>query len=430
MAIMTLERRNGRRVSRAQPTVIDLFAGCGGLSLGLEEAGFQPVFVNELDEDAMATYLANRLKRFPALARFRAFDIHDITGNGNGRSGCLAGLSSELRQAYGDIDLVAGGPPCQGYSGIGHRRTFTGLAKAEIPSNHLYRDMAKFIRSVRPKMFLFENVKGLLFSRWRRDGDIGEIWRDVRQTFADIDGYDVRDAVVLAKDYGVPQNRPRVLIVGVRRDLGFNPRLDSPANGLLPNPAGLPPDPLDVLGDLLDETYEGKRATTEYPRKPTALTTWFRTDPETGHVAAAGDPLTEHEYSQHKANIVSKFRYMLDNNGAIREQDQTKKFAQRVMPERWGPQGPTMTTTTLPDDYVHFRQPRILTVREWARMQTFPDWYQFAGKRTTGGRRRAGDPVAGDWSREVPKYTQIGNAVPVWLARAIGTHLRTILSDA
>ena len=88
-----------------------------------------------------------------------------------------------------------------------------------------------------------------------------------------------------------------------------------------------------------------------------------------------------------------------------------------------------ITATSLPDDYVHYGQPRILTVREWARLQTFPDWYQFAGKRTTGGRRRAGDPDAGDWSRELPKYTQIGNAVPVWLARAVGRHLRALVSS-
>jgi DNA (cytosine-5)-methyltransferase 1 len=81
----------------------------------------------------------------------------------------------------------------------------------------------------------------------------------------------------------------------------------------------------------------------------------------------------------------------------------------------------------MPDDYVHFQQPRVLTVREWARLQTFPDWYVFAGKRTTGGRRRAGDPEAGQWTRDVPKYTQIGNAVPVELARAIGEHLKKLI---
>lgn len=105
----------------------------------------------------------------------------------------------------------------------------------------------------------------------------------------------------------------------------------------------------------------------------------------------------------------------------------TKKFAQRVLPARWGPTGPQITLASLPDDYVHYRRPRVLSVREWARLQTFPDWYEFKGRRTTGGRRRAGDPSVGDWSRDVPKYTQIGNAVPVALAQAVGRHIAALL---
>ena len=83
----------------------------------------------------------------------------------------------------------------------------------------------------------------------------------------------------------------------------------------------------------------------------------------------------------------------------------------------------------MPDDYVHWLQPRTLTVREWARLQTFPDWYQFKGKRTTGGIRRAGNPRESIHFREVPKYTQIGNAVPVQLATILGDHFKNILND-
>jgi DNA (cytosine-5)-methyltransferase 1 len=81
----------------------------------------------------------------------------------------------------------------------------------------------------------------------------------------------------------------------------------------------------------------------------------------------------------------------------------------------------------LPDDFVHFSQARTLTVREWARLQTFPDWYEFAGKRTTGGIRRAGNPRENIFDREVPKYTQIGNAVPPRLGREVGMHILSIL---
>jgi DNA (cytosine-5)-methyltransferase 1 len=129
----------------------------------------------------------------------------------------------------------------------------------------------------------------------------------------------------------------------------------------------------------------------------------------------------------HAPRILEKFIYMLKNDGEIPPHLKTKKFAQRVLPKRWGKDGPSITATSLPDDYVHFSQPRIPTVREWARLQCFPDWYQFEGRRTTGGLRRAGNPRAGLFEREVPKYTQIGNAVPVWLAREVGRHFLKLL---
>ena len=83
---------------------------------------------------------------------------------------------------------------------------------------------------------------------------------------------------------------------------------------------------------------------------------------------------------------------MIKNKGVIKDKFKTKKFAQRLIPKKWSESGPNITATSLPDDYVHFSQPRSFTVREWARFQTFPDWYQFTGPRTTGGLRRAGNP--------------------------------------
>ena len=120
---------------------------------------------------------------------------------------------------------------------------------------------------------------------------------------------------------------------------------------------------------------------------------------------------------------------MINNHGKIKKEMKTRKFAQRVLPKRWEKKGPSITTTSLPDDYVHFSQPRSLTVREWARLQTFPDWYIFKGKRTTGGIRRAGNPQKGIYDRELPQYTQIGNAVPVFLAYKIGKHFLKLIKE-
>ena len=98
----------------------------------------------------------------------------------------------------------------------------------------------------------------------------------------------------------------------------------------------------------------------------------------------------------------------------------SKKFSQKVLPATWKVTKPNFTVTSMPDDVLHYSLPRTLTVREWAGLQGFPDDYRFHGKRTTGGVRRAGNPKEGNFQRELPKYTQIGNAVPVQVAEKIG----------
>jgi len=439
--------------------MVDLFAGCGGLSLGMENAGFTPVFVNELNEHAMATYLANRHhlvgdKPFAQQENLRCNDAQELQGER------LEQMVSDLQEigltfdqppvlstgGGSNLDLLAGGPPCQGFSGLGHRRSYS-VDKKDLPSNQLYARMAQIIRRVRPRIFLFENVRGLLNSRWTREGD-ERIWPDVLAEFRRIPGYDVRWSLVLAKDYGVPQNRPRVLLVGVRKDIVeaseiLDPSIDSEDAvkcGFLPR--GEPsecPDLIDLLGDLVDPQAAkilkkgnypaGRFATTEYPKLPSTKEQEAMRVEAPAHEGRRGE-LTEQEYSRHAPRIVAKFAHMLANNGDIPSAAQTKKFSQRVLPRRWGNRGPSITATSMPDDYVHFSQPRILTVREWARLQLFPDWYRFEGKRTTGGIRRAGNPREGNFEREVPKYTQIGNAVPVGLAERVGKHFKRVLEDA
>jgi len=438
--------------------MVDMFAGCGGLSTGFEEAGFLPVFVNELNHDAMQTYLQNRHHSLGGLKFSINKDLHCNDAN-DLHSGRLEKLVSDLTNlpelklsfdnralhnsgAGSNLDVLAGGPPCQGFSGIGIRRSYD-VDKTDLPSNHLFVRMSQVIKRLRPRIFLFENVQGLLNAKWTRTGS-DKIFPDVLKEFRSITGYEVRYKLVKAKDYGVPQNRPRILLVGIRKDVldgcdWLEP--DADANdavlcGFLPKPTGGFPDLVDLLGDLIDPSVpnilhtgdfeKGPFITADYPSEPQnriqkalrAAPSWY---------ANKLVKLTEHEYSKHKPTIVAKFQHMLDNNGEIPEQYRTKKFSQRVLRARWGNTQPNITATSLADDYVHFSQPRSLTVREWARLQLFPDWYEFAGKRTTGGLRRAGNPQEGLFDREAPKYTQIGNAVPVGLAEAVGSHFRRIL---
>jgi DNA (cytosine-5)-methyltransferase 1 len=443
-------------------SMVDLFAGCGGLSQGFENAFFTPVFVNELNHDALSTYLKNRHHslgglHFSANEKLRENDAQVLQGKRLEEMVCDLGNIPEIDFRFDTIapsatgggstlDVLAGGPPCQGYSGIGIRRSYS-VDRKEIPSNQLYQRMAQIIGRLRPRIFLFENVRGLLNAKWTKEG--GEaIWPDVKAAFRAIPGYEVRWSLVYAKDYGVPQNRPRVLLVGVRKDIleacdFLIPNAcaeDAVKCGFLPAPTpGEYPDLCDLLGDLEDPEADqimrsgsfapGKFETRSYPHP--AKTKVQRTL----RAAPRWDPkmrvqLTEQEYSKHKPAVVQKFIHMLENNGEIPSQFQTKKFSQRVLRKRWGNHEPNITATSLADDYVHYSQPRVLTVREWARLQLFPDWYQFSGKRTTGGLRRAGNPQEGLFDREVPKYTQIGNAVPVGLAERVGLHFRSVLDEA
>ena len=421
--------------------MIDLFAGCGGLSLGFEMAGFHPLLFSEINLNAAQTYMLNR----PGMDTIPVGDIYSLTDDN------LRLLLEKWKlQGIDDIDIVCGGPPCQGYSGIGHRRTFK-LEKQEIPSNQLYQEMVRVINFIRPKSFLFENVKGLLSGRWSKDGRKGEIFKDVLAAFRSIPGYRVEWELVHARDYGVPQNRPRVLIAGYRGDVwrnyqepsfllqeeptpyGTRGELAGQAieKGFLPAKNGKPAPSLeDLLGDLIDPAFTTGGATTRYPAPATRpIQKWLRQNLD-GKIMSKGQKVTEQEYSNHTAKVVKKFTHMIANGGEIPKHMRTKKFAQRLLPRQWNGTGPNITAASLADDYVHFAQPRVPTVREWARIQTFPDRYQFVGPRTTGGRRRAGDPDAGIWDREVPKYTQIGNAVPVLLANAIAKHFLSVLTSS
>ena len=191
--------------------------------------------------------------------------------------------------------------------------------------------MMYLIDKLRPKMFLFENVRGLLSARWEKGGDKGEIWREIRQTYKKHLGknYQMGWHLVRAKEYGVPQNRPRVLLVGVRKDLNWTPLTNgldkegvllhdsvNRAGGLLPSPTLKPPSISDLLSDLVDPDYEsGQTSTDVYPlpasKNKSSVQRLLRTDKEGKKVFPKGHVLTEHEYSRHKDQVVAKFKYML-----------------------------------------------------------------------------------------------------------------------
>jgi len=420
-----------KKIKNKKFKFVDLFAGCGGLSLGLEIANFEPIFVNELNSDALETYLINRDVAYPLLrSKYSIRDIKELIADDGA---LLDKLIDGFKQDYKidikreELDLLVGGPPCQGFSGMGHRRSYS-VNKKQLPSNHLYQDMAYVISRLRPKIFLFENVRGLITARWSEKGVKGEIWKDVQAAFSSIPNYQVHPELIYAKNYGIPQNRPRVLIVGIRSDINFTIDKTKFADGFLPEPSNDYINLEDLLGDLVDDHYLNGGITAKYPKRAaTEPQKLFRFNPRSKKISPKNSSVSEHKYSNHGIKIRNKFIYMHSHSGKILNNMKTKKFSQRLLPAKWGKNGPTITITSMPDDYVHYLQPRTLTVREWARLQTFPDWYEFSGSRTTGGINRAGNPRMGLFERSVPKYTQIGNAVPVVLGTRIGEHFRSIL---
>ena len=402
---------------------IDLFAGSGGLSLGLEEAGFDLALYNELNPSAAKTFYVNRKEKIDTGKIKYIADVKHVSGLG-----------------FKKVDLICGGPPCQGFSGIGHRRSYAD-EKENMPKNKLYLEMIRVIKEAEPKLFLLENVRGLLSARWTQSSNNkGEIFIDILDTFYNQVGkkYDIRWDLIKCSDYGIPQNRPRIFIIGVRNDLRFTIKRHileirqhgyGIEDGFFPRPSGIKPPDLDgLLSDLIDIDFEKNGyCTPKYPSDPKSeIQKELRMHKNLEGYAKKGDPLKDQQYSKHNARTIQRFNYMLKNEGRLDEY-KTRKFAQRLLPPKWGSKGPTITATSLPDDYVHFAQPRTLTVREWARLQTFPDHYEFHGPRTTGGFRRAGFPNSTAAEIDLPKYTQIGNAVPVLLAKQIGKHFINIL---
>ena len=165
---------------------VDLFAGCGGMSLGLEKAGFTPLLFSELNESAAESYKLNRVDEYD-FVKLRDMAKTSLTSHGRKKkpvvfevgdvkeltNPVLMTLAKEWKKSGTGVDLVCGGPPCQGYSKIGHKRTHKKYNKQKklVPLNHLYKKMVSVIKGLQPKVFLFENVAGILSAKWSQDDD-------------------------------------------------------------------------------------------------------------------------------------------------------------------------------------------------------------------------------------------------------------------
>jgi DNA (cytosine-5)-methyltransferase 1 len=358
-----------------RPIGIDLFAGAGGLSLGFESAGFDVVAAVEIDPIHSAAHEFN----FPRCATV-CKSVVDTTGRELRR---IAGIGSR------DIDVVFGGAPCQGFSLIGKRAL-------DDPRNHLVHHFVRIVTELRPKYFVFENVKGLTLGRHKR------FLEEVVQAFQEADYAVLLPYKVLnARDFGVPQDRKRLFLIGARKGQAL-PEYPSPTGSTTVAQA---------IGDLPEaedhaELWQGDSVRVRYGRRSryAAVLRGEVDDPSDFSHPRRFDRslLTSSALTEHTA--LSRRRFAETAPGKVEPVSRFLKL---------DPAGVcnTLRAGTASDRGaftsprpIHPHSPRVITVREAARLHSYPDWFRFHATKWHG-------------------FRQIGNSVPPLLGRAVAASL-------
>ncbi|MGA2061963.1 MAG: DNA cytosine methyltransferase [Thermoguttaceae bacterium] len=379
------------------PVAIDLFSGAGGLSEGLLAAGINVAVAVENHPHPALTHAFNH----PGTTVFCG-DIRELS---------LKTLKNHLERRTGQtkVDLVAGGPPCQGFSPAGKQNR-------NDPRNRLFEEFLRVVQEFKPRMFLFENVPG--FTQLYEGSAIHKIldafWNLGYRMHAidnDAEYYPEDYPTLNAVWYGVPQRRRRFLLVGWRDGTLERPfSWPAPTHGNSQEVVGifhkqyqgirLPcPTVEDAIGDLA--FLSGGFECHSYQAPPSSEYQCQR--------RLRSGTLFNHLATKHHKATVDMFRRLVPGKTIRSIPEEYRSGKQRM--RRLTPNDASSAILALPDDYIHYQRHRILTVREMARLQSFDDDYVFLGKRTTSDLNRRVD---------VPQYTQVGNAVPPILAKALG----------
>lgn len=396
---------------------IDLFSGCGGLSLGLSNAGFRHLFAVEHHADAFATYKRNLLDtdhQNPAWPNWLPQTPHDVRD-------LLHNFKDNLASLRGSVDLIAGGPPCQGF-------TTNGRRDPEDPRSTMVDAYLETVSLVMPKMVLIENVRGFT-SMPHPDGGY---YPDHVRTRLETLGYECFSTILHAAEWGVPQRRPRFILIAAPRKFlrGIDPvqRLRVQRRGFLSR-LSLWPGPTSVH-DAISDLEITKTSLIADPEcgaagfqsidyhEPFELSPYAKL--MRGHCVSAP---TDMRLAKHGPKTTERMADILNScprGRAIGAEDRERLGIRKRSTTPLDANAPSPTITTLPDDLIHYSEPRTMTVREHARIQSFPDWFSFSGRYTAGGLTRR---------TSCPRYTQVGNAVPPLLAQAIGEMLSSILDD-
>lgn len=342
---------------RIQPTFIDLFAGAGGLSIGIQQAGFRPLAATDWDHWSCETLRANHEGMFVHEGDITTVDLDEF--------------AKEIGTTT--VDLIVGGPPCQGFSQLGRQQK-------DDPRNQMWREYLRFVAYFKPKVFLMENVPQLLTS---------DEFPEIRKLATEL-GYEVREKVLHAVEYGVPQKRKRAIILGSR--------IGTPSH---PKPTHASADILNLLNVDLKLWNTVRDALADLPLEP---------DGKNWHIGRNPTPMSLKRYKSIPAGG-NRFDLPWD---LTPECWKRKKTGSTDVFGRMEWDKPSLTIRTeffKPEKgcYLHPEAHRPITIREAARLQTFPDDYLFVGSNT-----------------QVAK--QIGNAVPCRLAHAVGQHLFKFLN--
>jgi DNA (cytosine-5)-methyltransferase 1 len=386
VAIVCIIRKMRQMVENNRLIGIDLCAGVGGMSLGFQQAGFDIVAVVDIDPIHMATYARN----FPNTIRILN-DLAVVTGKDIRK---IANLNGN------EIDVLFGGPPCGGFSMIGKRRV-------EDPRNQLLLHFARLIRELKPKYFVVENVKGLLVKPMDSLVDlfIENVNRAGYNTVAPIQ-------VLNANDFGVPQRRQRVFILGYRQDV-TTPTYPMPFNSDLPKPTiwdaiGDLPN-IDQIDELIDnDVYTGELLPTKntYAR---ILRGQIRDPHDFSPVRSqSSSGISGCRRTKHRESTIRCFE--LTKPGSVEPKSRLYRLTKDGM-------SPTLRAGTGKDfgSYsaprpIHPIYHRCISVREGARLHSFPDWFQFHETKWYG-------------------FRQIGNAVPPLLAREVANSIIVALNN-
>lgn len=403
---------------------IDLFAGCGGLSLGLHYAGWDGLFAIERDPMAFSTFKNNFLESDAPYRSFKAWpdwlpkQNHDIK-----ELLCSDAVRAQLTSLRGSVDLMAGGPPCQGFS-VGGRRDGTD------ERNDLVFHMLDAVELVQPKIVLIENVEGIARPFVARPGEAKasaaeRVLRQLKRL-----GYTGTFQVVRAEAFGVPQYRRRVVIVGFRAvnaTPGQMKRLFAEALDIAAKRVReawkLGKEEISAL-DALNDLHGGARVTcpdsekyesAKYTKARSAYAISMRKGlsnkeiPNSHRFSVHGERIQDLYTLAHQTQLPGRLskEFLLANG--------TKKDKKVLIDASL----PVSTITTHPDEFIHYAEPRNITVREMARLQSFPDDFTFHGRYTINGPRRRHD---------VARCSQVGNAVPPLMAQGIGYALQSMMN--